>query len=571
MRLPRRLLLAPAAFAAAPLLPAQDVTVDIALEDVVDFGGAQQVADLPGPDGHVSLREAITAANNTPGPQTILFAIPRREWSIFYDDRALIRHEYLLYVSDADTTIDFSSQTAFTGDTNPNGNEVGLQYASVPSSIPNLWLAADRCTVRGLDVTIGNNFGGSIWITGSHCRVVGCTTYGASIKGDYGGGAFNVIGGTAPGEGNVFASGVGIYADADDNRILGNVVEGGVAVTGDTFWGSCDRNHIGGPSPAERNVISGHGYYGEEGFPLGTQLSVQHATATWIEGNYVGLTADGLAKYPGASGTGGIVIGTGAADTMVRGNLVAGILMIGSNHYQGQRFGTAIAVSSTAARTTLVGNTLGLAADGTTPIPSREGIVVQTDFNGSPTGVTIGGSSAGANEIAFQETNGVRVSGSARGVLIRANAIHDNGALGIDLVGTSGFGVTLNDLRDPDSGGNQLQNYPLLARAALLGAAGAGQQVRVTGNLNSTPNQDFTLDFYANAACDPSGHGEGERYLGTIAVRTDAAGDARFAAALPWPAGAGANLAATAIDAAGNTSEFSPCIPVARPGFAPPQ
>ena len=36
--------------------------------DVADFGGNQQVADLPGPDESVSLREAIMAANNTPGP-----------------------------------------------------------------------------------------------------------------------------------------------------------------------------------------------------------------------------------------------------------------------------------------------------------------------------------------------------------------------------------------------------------------------------------------------------------------------------------------------------------------------
>ena len=29
----------------------------------------QQVSDLPGPDGRVSFREAVTAANNTPGPR----------------------------------------------------------------------------------------------------------------------------------------------------------------------------------------------------------------------------------------------------------------------------------------------------------------------------------------------------------------------------------------------------------------------------------------------------------------------------------------------------------------------
>ena len=42
------------------------------------------MADLPGPDGRVSFREACTAANNTTGPQTIAFAIPDepgQEWN----------------------------------------------------------------------------------------------------------------------------------------------------------------------------------------------------------------------------------------------------------------------------------------------------------------------------------------------------------------------------------------------------------------------------------------------------------------------------------------------------------
>lgn len=39
--------------------------------DVADFGGDQQLPDLPGPDAVVSLREANMAANNTSGLQVI--------------------------------------------------------------------------------------------------------------------------------------------------------------------------------------------------------------------------------------------------------------------------------------------------------------------------------------------------------------------------------------------------------------------------------------------------------------------------------------------------------------------
>src|SRR5919106_5010915 len=51
------------------------ITVDTT-SDVADFGGAQTVADLPGPDGQTSFREATIASTNTDGPETIAFAIP---------------------------------------------------------------------------------------------------------------------------------------------------------------------------------------------------------------------------------------------------------------------------------------------------------------------------------------------------------------------------------------------------------------------------------------------------------------------------------------------------------------
>ena len=62
------------------------------LNDVVDFTGSQQVSDLPGPDGLVSFREAVTAANNTTGPQPIAFAIPTEEFWLF-TDMALLQLE----------------------------------------------------------------------------------------------------------------------------------------------------------------------------------------------------------------------------------------------------------------------------------------------------------------------------------------------------------------------------------------------------------------------------------------------------------------------------------------------
>src|SRR5207302_6199745 len=75
--------------------------------------------------------------------------------------------------------------------------------------------------------------------------------------------------------------------------------------------------------------------------------------------------------------------------------------------------------------------------------------------------------------------------------------------------------------------------------------------------LNSTANTTFTLDFYASAAADPSGFGEGARYLGSALITTDASGNASFEVVLEARTTPGEVVTATATDPGGNTSEFS--------------
>src|ERR1041385_1621154 len=82
------------------------------LDDVSDFSGFQQVSDLPGPDGRVSFREAVTAANNTPGSQTIAFAIPPAEFWLVPDVGLLRLEQGAFFLNDSGTTVDFSTQTA---------------------------------------------------------------------------------------------------------------------------------------------------------------------------------------------------------------------------------------------------------------------------------------------------------------------------------------------------------------------------------------------------------------------------------------------------------------------------
>jgi hypothetical protein len=162
------------------------------------------------------------------------------------------------------------------------------------------------------------------------------------------------------------------------------------------------------------------------------------------------------------------------------------------------------------------------------------------------------------NEIAGHIFNGIRVGPTAR-MRLSGNSIHDNGWLGIDLIPT-GFqsGVSPNDAFDADVGGNGLQNFPMLFGASHLGA-----QLRVVGVLDSSPNDAFTVEWFASPACDESGSGEGLVFLGGTAVVANASGQVDLDVLLPASVPAGWFVSATAtLEPSGETSEFAACVPL---------
>jgi hypothetical protein len=121
-------------------------------------------------------------------------------------------------------------------------------------------------------------------------------------------------------------------------------------------------------------------------------------------------------------------------------------------------------------------------------------------------------------------------------------------------------GVTANDACDPDTGPNNLQNYPILTSAT----AGSGTTT-VVGSLNSTASTNFLVQYFASPACHASGHGAGEVFLGSVAATTDATCNAAINVILPVTVPLGYVITATATDPGGNTSEFSVCVTVASP------
>jgi Right handed beta helix region len=529
---------------AGSIAAGQTITVDIS-SDIIDVDPeTATVADLPGPDGHISFSEAMSASNNTPGRQTIGFAIPTSDWtylSWYFPGRAVVHTVVGFYWRAYDeVTIDGRTQTAFTGDTHPGGCEVVLWGTAI-------YLNADNCSVFGLDSS-------SISVTESNGLVEGNTAMGIELFG---------------GSGSLVRNNTGGYVQIDrssNNVVVGNTVLR-VRILGWVGGGQpAMNNRIGGPTPADRNSIIGMGTWSEEGYPGGFAVQVFDAIGTVIENNQIGTTPDGMQQGHLAT-TAGIYLESENHDTTIRGNTIAGILGHGIGpHYAGWLVGTAVVVYGTGDGVSIVGNKIGLNALDQPVLGSITGIAALNYYLGPVQDVDIGGTAAGeGNEIAGHLGAGISVANTFTGVRISGNSIHDNGGLGIDLI-TNGFvtGVTPNDPGDADTGGNGLQNFPVLTSAVKSGSA-----LTVEGTFNSVASQTYRLEFLGNAACDSSGHGEGHSFLGSADVMTDGAGNALFSAVVPIGEGPGFVTATATRLGTHDTSEFSACVTVVVEAAAP--
>jgi hypothetical protein len=311
-------------------------------------------------------------------------------------------------------------------------------------------------------------------------------------------------------------------------------------------------NTIGGTTPAARNIIA------TNGITLG-------GGGNMVQGNYIGTNAAGTAALAGmgppmAQTFNPLGIAVVAGNNTIEGNLISG--------NPGVAVVTAPVAVQGAPETsniTIQGNFIGTDATGKKPIPNGWGIILSPGNNDVIAG----------NTIAFNNGAGVSVQ-AGTGNRIEGNSIYANGGyngrLGIDLnqdgVGTNAANDAANHV-----GANNLMNFPALTAAFNSGTGATISGTLSTGTANGQPflpNATITLDFYANTTPDPTGYGQGQYYLGSSTVTTNASGNVTFTASLstPIPAGAG-YISATATDAAGNTSEFCADIPVAPTSGGP--
>ena len=470
-----------------------------------------------------SLRGAIIAANASPAFDLIAFNIPTSDagyqaatqhWRIAVGATALPSIETPL-------TIDGYTQPGALVNTNSpvqGGLNTVLKIELSPLT-PLLGIglviaqnAPATVTLRGLAV---NSFGSQLVINGNSThRVEGCF-FGTNISG------------------------------STPAIALGTFNNKGLVIFGS------GAHVIGGALPDARNLMSGMTY------GIGSFLP---SNGLQIQGNLIGTDATGMhiignrleGFYALGSMTNALI---GGSDPAAR-NIIAGsgwsALNFRANGANVSYLGTRIE-----------GNYLGTDVTGTRAFGNGRDFdslaprATINFFDGESCQLNIGGPAPGqANLIAFGHDAGIH--SRCRGLSSSANRFFNNRGLAIDLSATDfSDGATANDAGDVDDGGNRLQNYPefTVPKAFLpSGGLSTSLQYRIDSNV-ANASYPITVHFYRGAC------GGGSEKLMQTDVYTAAQAQSLKTITLNSPDGGNMlPLVATAIDAAGNNSEFAPML-----------
>jgi parallel beta-helix repeat protein len=495
--------------------------------------------------GAGSFRQAIMNANANPGADTITFDIGGG------GIQTIPVVMGLPFISET-VTINATTQGGYTG-----RPIIVLDGLGMP--LPGLDIRASNCTVRGL--VISHNSADGITITNaSGCIIennfIGTTVTGMADFANEGAGVHvinsnaNRIGGTTPSALNLISSnseGITIEGtNSSGNLIQGNFI--GTDVNGTTNLGNVfhgvqivgsptnNNNLIGGTVTTARNIISG------TSTGPGVRI-VDGVTGTIVQNNFIGTSVNGNAAI--GNGGEGIVIGA-ATNNLIGGSTASARNLISGN------LGSGIEVTANADSNQFLGNFIGTDSSGLTSLSnSSHGIRVISASSNNQIGSTVAG-----NVIAFNFGNGILVI-TGSGNRIQSNSIFNHGLLGINL---SDDLVTPNDAGDVDTGPNDLQNFPLLTSAVR-----SGSNTNIQGTLQSSPSSTFRIEFFSSLACNMLGNGEGQTFIGSTNVVTDAAGNANINVLLPVIVPDMQSVTSTATDALGNTSEFSACVTMVTP------
>jgi CSLREA domain-containing protein len=345
----------------------------------------------------------------------------------------------------------------------------------------------------------------------------------------------NVIGDTAGGSGNTIDHnrGHGILiagAGASGNLIEGNVVglnpDGGSAF-GNSFDGihidNAPGTIIGGTATGARNTISSNNN--------GIYVLGAGSTGTQIEGNFIGTGVDGLTDLGNA--VDGVVLDNSPA------NAIGGIAPGAGNVISGNNRGVRITGAGSTGNL-VQGNFIGTDLTATAIIHNEiDGVLVTAGASGNTIGGTV---PAAGNSIDFNVGYGVNLDDGTR------NAILSNGIFN-NIAG----GIFLNPVHNAD----KLQPAPILSSVTP-----ATSTTNVQGALSKLQSKtSYTVQFFASSSIDPAtGLGQGQTFLLSVTITTDASGNAPIAVDLPQSVPTGEYVTATATDPQGNTSTFSNAV-----------
>jgi len=384
---------------------------------------------------------------------------------------------------------------------------------------------------------------------------IGTDITGTTAVGNVGGiglsGANTTIGGSTPTPGvppgNVISgNGTGISSSGQvgtavvKGNIIGATPDGMTSLANTSagiFVGQRAALTVGGSAAGDRNLISGNSSTATSSGVVCSNCSI----GATVMGNWIGTNIAGTAPLPNSIGVNyqwGGVGSTPVSNMAVggtnpgEGNVISGNLADGVRHLDNNGGGT------------LFGNLIGVAPDGVTAMGNGAyGISVLGNNGpviGGTVGLTPGACTGSCNAIRFNGSAGIRFANS--GLAVRANRISATAGLGIDF---GGLGPDPND--SPDLGP---RNFPTVTFAVYDSGSNT---TTIQGTLKSIASTTFAIDVYGNATPDPSGYGEGDRWLGSASCTTDGSGNGLWSLVAP-----GNPTHLTATSASSRTSEFSP-------------
>ncbi len=455
-----------------------------------------------GADASVSLREAIIAANNTAGTDTVSFNIAGSGVQTINLTSALPA------ITNA-IVINGYTQSGSSANTLASGNDAVLNVvlngsgAGANAHGLRLLSGSSGSTIQGLSIQNFTGYGIYGQFSSSHIIAgnwIGLNSAGTGAAGNGQGGVFlefsdsNQIGGLAAADRNVISgnTGNGVTITGINSVIRNNYIGTNAAGTSDVgntgngiLLSSFGTHTIGGTVSSARNIISGND---------GSGIRANSSSFNTIQGNWIGLDVTGTSAIGnGTSGqdTAGIYISGGTAQNI--GGTAAGAGNVISGNF-GTKGG--VVISGTTQFSTMdpslqvYGNFIGTNALGTAAVGNQAaGIYVENS-----TSVGIGGTTAAHRNIISGNRDGVVFTGaSTTGNRVQGNYIGTNQA-GTAALGNSRYGVWI----DYSATGNTIGGAVVGAGNVISGNTSYG--VYLTAGSNTVAGNVIGLNAAGTAA-----------------------------------------------------------------------